>query len=260
MKNQHKIFQYTALLLSFSCLFAFAGCQRQSPQPNSPTGENSDISSVVVSSFPSSQAPESEAAPSMEESPASSQETPSTEKPPVSSQVIPSPSSQATAPVSQPIASEPQQPETPTIPFTIGERVGYWNSGRWQPFKATIVVIRSMAELKALYEQENEFNAPENYGKYNDAFFEEQAIVFVGQQLPSGSFRTRVNYLTRLNNQLIVDYSTLTTPECTDDVAIWQKLLEVSKADLEGITEIVPQYHEIELTENEDYDESEWKQ
>ena len=129
--------------------------------------------------------------------------------------------------------------------------------------KATIVVIRSVAELKAFYEQENEYDAPENYGKYNDAFFEEHAIVFVGQQLPSGSYRTRINYLTRSDNRLIVDYSTLLPPKSATvitNVVIWQRLLEVSKADLEGVTEIVPQYHEIQLAENEDYDESEWKQ
>ena len=215
-----------------------------------------DISSVVDSSFPSSQATESEAVPSMETSSVSSQETSSTEKPPVSSKETPSPSSQS-------VASDPPQPETPTIPFVVGERVGYWNSDQWQPYKATIVVIRSMAELKALYEQKNEYDAPDNYGKYNDAFFEEHAIVFVGQQLPSGSYRTRINYLTRSDNRLIVDYSTLLPPKSATvitNVAIWQKLLEVSKADLEGVTEIVPQYHEIQLSENEGYDENEWKQ
>ena len=212
-----------------------------------------DISSVVDSSFPSSQATESEAVPSMETSSVSSQETSSTEKPPVSSKETPSPSSQS-------VASDPPQPETPTIPFVVGERVGYWNSDQWQPYKATIVVIQSMAGLKALYEQKNEYDAPDNYGKYNDAFFEEHAIVFVGQQLPSCSSLTRINYLTRSGNQLIVDYSTL-IPFCLDGgIMIWQKLLEVSKADLEGVTEIVPQYHEIQLSENEGYDESEWKQ
>ena len=251
MNPRYKSIRYTALLLSFFCLFAFVGCQKQSTQPNAPTGENSDVSSVVVSSFPSSQAPESEATPSMEESPASSQETPS-------------PSSQAEQPASQPVASESSQPEMPTIPFTIGEGSIFWkNPDPAQASNVKIVIIRSMAELRNLFEQENGYDAPESYEKYDDAFFEEYTIVFIGQQFGSGSYRTRVNHLTRSGNRLIVDYSTLLPPKSATaitNVVIWQKLLEVSKADLEGVTEIVPQYHEIQLTENEDYDESAWKQ
>ena len=84
--------------------------------------------------------------------------------------------------------------------------------------------------------------------------------MFVGQQFPSGSCQTRVNGLTRSGNQFIVDYSTLIPFDGTCDIKISQKLLEVSKADLEGVTEIVHQYHKIHLAEMEDYDANEWRQ
>lgn len=185
MKNSHKLSQCaTALLLSIICLLAFAGCQRQTIQPG-----------------------------------------------------------------------------TPTIPFTIGERSLFWkNPDSTQASNVKIAIIRSMVELRNLFELENGYDAPESYGKYDDAFFEEYVIVFVGQRFASGSYRTRVNYLTRSGNQLIVDYSTLMPAGFTDDLAMWQKLLEVSKDDLEGVTEATAQNHEIRLTEGEDYDESEWKQ
>ena len=184
----------------------------------------------------------------MEESPASSQETPS-------------PSSQTEQPASQPVTSESSQLEMPTISFTIGEDGIFWkNPDPAQASNVKIVIIRSMAELRNLFEQENENSAPEGYGKYDDAFFEDHAIVFVWQRLSSCTMQRRINHLTRSGNQLILDYSTLIPLRLDGGLMIWQQLLEVSKADLEGVTEATAQNHEIRLTEGEDYDESEWKQ
>ena len=232
MKNQHKIFQYTALLLSITCLLAFAGCQRQFTQPNAPTGENSDISSVVVSSFPSSQAPESEAAPSTEESPASSQEAPS-------------PSSQTEQPASQPVTSESSQSETPTIPFSRGLPTEHECDSKSITTSFDAKIIQNTQEAQKYKDDLREES------RYTEEFFEKYALILLFTDHIYSHYYDEINFISKSNHQLIVDYTVVQYYGSTPNGIKRIIPLQVKKSDMESITEIVPQPHEMKLKKDE---------
>jgi len=227
MKNPHKTIQYTALVLSAVCLFAFTGCQRQPTQPNAPTGENMDISSVVDSFFPSFQATESEAVPSKEEPSTSSQETSSTEKPPVSSKETPSPSSQSAA-------SEPSQPETPTIPFSRDLPTEEECDCKNVTTSFDAKIIQNTQEIQKYRDDLREES------RYTEEFFEKYALILLF-----------TDHIYSHHYELIVDYTVVqyygSTPKGVKRIIP----LQVKKSDMQGITEIVPQAHEIKLKKDE---------
>lgn len=104
-------------------------------------------------------------------------------------------------------------------------------------------IIRSYSELTEFYNSDKEFGSS-YVADYNDDFFEENAIVLICLTRPSGSFRDRINKLTRENGKLVVDYTTLKTFSSTADIKYWRILIQVKKSDVEGITEIVPKHRD----------------
>ncbi len=154
------------------------------------------------------------------------------------------------------------QSEQPHIPFTVGEyvNIGY-RYGEAQDTDFSAQVIHSNEQLQECFQQEKlnndmvERQEDLDYTqKYEDEFFHEKAIILMSQNHPSGSMRDQINFLSRSGQQLIIDYTTISPFFQTADMAGWRILLEVNKADVEGITEIVPQQHEEHLGEGEDID------
>ena len=125
------------------------------------------------------------------------------------------------------------------------------------------MVIRSAAEYREQFAPDNasvpsDANTDSAYhsdfskylSKYNDAFFEENALIYMSTYHDrSASLNDYIHSLVRSGNQLTIEYTTAISDDpdpnkvycMVDGGGGRQTLLEVKKSDVEGITEIVPQ-------------------
>ncbi|HOB36704.1 MAG: hypothetical protein GX172_04315 [Clostridiales bacterium] len=133
--------------------------------------------------------------------------------------------------------------EKTAVPFN--HTVMYYKSGTGSAIKSDFDarIIRSYSELTQFYNSDKDFGSSYIAG-YDDDFFEENAIVLICLTRSSGSFRDRINSLSRENGRLTIDYTTLITYFFTADMKYWRVLIKVKKSDVEGITEIVPKHSE----------------
>ena len=190
------------------------------------------ISSVVDSSFPSAQATESEAVPSMEEPLASSQEPPS-------------PSSQAAPQSSESAASEPSQPETSTIPFSRGLPTEQECDSKNVTTSFDVKIIQNTQEVQKYKDDLREES------RYTEEFFDKYALILLFTDHIYSHHYDEINFISKSNQQLIVDYTVVqyygSTPKGVKRIIP----LQVKKSDMQGITEIVPQAHEMKLKKDE---------
>lgn len=106
-------------------------------------------------------------------------------------------------------------------------------------------VIRSMEELQEKCRADGQ--SPDYIQKYNDHYFNSNAIIFIVRKHNSGSIRDRVNSISKQGNQLIINYTTLSPTIKTGDLACWRILLEVKKLDISNVAQISGQQHEETL-------------
>ena len=160
-----------------------------------------------------------------------------------------------------------------SVPFALGGIIStgvpdYPYSGDF-----LAVVIQSVGELEETFPYDIEesqldpdpsffpVRLKETYRqKYAQEFFEEHALVVCEMFHPSSiDIYDQVNRLTRSEDRLTVDYTTITpgviSPACGGRVIF----LEVKKADVEGSTEIVPEQHKKPLKSWETYDGGDWE-
>jgi hypothetical protein len=144
--------------------------------------------------------------------------------------------------------------EKTAVPFN--HTVMYYKSGTGSAIKSDFDarIIRSYSELTQFYNSDKDFGSSYIAG-YDDDFFEENAIVLICLTRSSGSFRDRINSLSRENGRLTIDYTTLKTYFFTDDMKYWRVLIKVKKNDVAGITEIVPQNRQITIPSGKQFKE-----
>lgn len=131
------------------------------------------------------------------------------------------------------------------IPFTLGVYKNIHSKVYNTAPDFSAQIIRSMAELQEKYNAEGQ--AVNYISKYDDHFFDNNAVVFIIQKHTSGSIRDRINFISKSGNQLVIDYTTLKPTLKTGDLACWRILLEVKKSDVAGAAKITPQLHEEAL-------------
>lgn len=227
-----KRMRWIAALLSMACFLAMGGCQgRQGSQ----TSHHSNVTSENAS------APSSGAMFSSSDTALAVSE-PSDQGEDRSSATSPNKPSESSASTAESVVSF-SLGESPTDRFLSNTNP---NSNR--SFYAKIV--RSVEELQSLYHQEGfREERPGFTSKYNEQFFETNAIVYFTHYLPSISDQIQVNSLIRIQDQLTIDY-TIEKALFTDGAtAIWYGLLEVDKSDVDGVVDIVSQQHETQLGE-----------
>ena len=95
--------------------------------------------------------------------------------------------------------------------------------------------------------------------KYSEEFFEEHALVVCEMFHQSSDTYDQVNRLTRSEDSLTVEYTTITPGVMSLDCGGRVIFLEVKKADVKGIAEIVPEQHKKPLKEWESYDGGDWE-
>lgn len=95
--------------------------------------------------------------------------------------------------------------------------------------------------------------------KYSEKFFEEHALVVCEMFHQSSDTYDQVNRLTRSEDSLTVEYTTITPGVMSLDCGGRVIFLEVKKADVKGIAEIVPEQHKKPLKEWESYDGGDWE-
>ncbi|HPU57986.1 MAG TPA: hypothetical protein PLG48_00565 [Candidatus Avimonas sp.] len=101
-------------------------------------------------------------------------------------------------------------------------------------------IICSYAELVEFQNNDKEFGSDYISNNYNDAFFEENAVILICTKHGSGSIRDVINKIYKENGKLVIDYTTLKPDVLTDDIRYWRIMVQVKKADVDGITEVVP--------------------
>ena len=240
MSCKRNIWKVLALALSLACAVSLVGCQRQAQpsggltQPDSavsPAGSEELTSSLTESGISqplsSSDSGETSQPPSQEaEGAGSSQAVVSSSGQQASSEAASQPSS------SQEAASESQ---TPSIPFTLVE---YRRThGDFFSSETNTRIITEPSGLEGCDTQNKE--------RYDDAFFHDHALLYLKIIHANTGPRERVNRLIPSGQQLIVDYTVFHPMIVAEGSSANIILLEVSKSDLEGITQVVLQSNTI---------------
>lgn len=143
------------------------------------------------------------------------------------------------------IASSKDLSQLSDIPFTLGVYKNIYSKSYNSAPDFNAQVIRSMEELQAKYRAEGQ--TIDYIQKYNNYYFDNNAIVFIVRKHNSGSVRDKVNSISKYGNQLLVDYTTLSPTIKTGDLACWRILLEVKKSDVANVTQIIGKQHEETL-------------
>ncbi|MBR3781207.1 MAG: hypothetical protein IKK63_08420 [Clostridia bacterium] len=109
--------------------------------------------------------------------------------------------------------------QIPVIRFDSGKELDSFINAARKPFR-----------LDGDWEKEQSFL--ENTKGYTEEFFEEKSVVLVKLTEPSGSFRHKVNSVTKKNGIAEISISRLTTEPFTDDVGDWFITIAVDKSFL----------------------------
>ena len=233
--------RWMAFLLSTACLLVMSGCQgRQTTYSSNEEIQNLSSISVVTSGNTSALSstttiPSSDTAAAVSETSDHEEDR--------SSVTTPNEPSQSSASTAESVVSF-SLGESPTDRFLSNNT----NPNPNRSFYAQIV--RSVEELQSLYHEEGfREERPGFTSKYNEQFFEKNAIVYFTQYLPSVSDQIQVNSLIRNHDQLTVDYTIEKAVFADGATAIGYELLEVNKSDVDGVVDIVPQQHEAQLGE-----------
>ena len=222
---------------------------------SSATAELSDSSQEVLSSVAEEPVP---GEPSVVES-KPEPEVPSQPEP---SSVPEEPPSVTESPASQ---AESSEPELPTVPFVI--HANDTSEFIISPLDVDAVIsetMLSMDEFKATLIRNSEELAQAGYSiekageksesdsfPHGDAYFKEFALIRIQIDHPSSSMDDEFNFITRSGDQLIINWSLMpfdgppleegyfyAMDGAVEYLTYW---LEVKKADVEGITEVIGQ-------------------
>ncbi len=244
MSCERNIWKVLALAVSLACAVSLVGCQRQAQPSGDLTQPDSSASQLVESASSLTESAASQP-PSSSDSGETSQSSSQEAEGAGSSQTVDSSSSQqaSSEAASQPSSSQEaaSESQTPSIPFTLVE---YFDAGG--VFHSPDDPLHMSSQAQIITEPSGlEGCDIQNKERYDDAFFNESALLYL--ELPYGHIGSheRVNRLIPSGQQLIVDYTTfhpsIVADACTTNVI----LLEVSKSDLKGITQVVLQAHKI---------------
>ena len=130
------------------------------------------------------------------------------------------------------------------VTFKVSTHVELGGGAQW---KAHVVIIRSYAELKKLYEEDQSPNKDikdsYRYTKaYNESFFKDNALIGLMIQTPSIAQDHKVDQLVKKDGRLCVGMSTRVQPAD----AYWpaamgdfRTLITVKQADIRDVTDIV---------------------
>ena len=242
MNGLRKSIRSMAVLLSLACAVTVSGCQRENNPSGGLVSESMEVSSLVLDSEVGSQT-------SSEEPPVTSAEE-SQSSSAVSSMVSTSTTQADPSSISEdaPSQVESSQSDSSTlesamIPFVLSEYRDVGGGGYWYgtDSHAQIIIDREDYRDKIGQGSLNE--------RYNDAYFETRALVYVMLYHLSCSSRDRVNTITRSNQRLTIDYTTFTPMIYETAGGCFRVLLEVSKSDIDGITTIDLKQHEAQWEE-----------
>lgn len=128
-------------------------------------------------------------------------------------------------------------PEGIQIPFTTGININIHASDDESRFN--MLIAESFLQLKEIFDQDSNLNQIDYIDKYDEAFFENHAVILLFIVNGSGSIKHKVDSITKNNNELCIAYTTFVAgPDqvMTCDMAYWRILIEVKQSDLSGIT------------------------
>ena len=242
-ERKMKKWRVLALVVSLACAVSLVGCQRQAQPSGGLTQPDSAVSPAGSEELTSSLTESGISQPlsssdSGETSQPSSQEA---EGAGSSQAVVPSSSQQASSEAaSQPSSSEEtaSESQTPSIPFTL---LDYGSTNIYGGVYSNVTWRESGFEKIITEPSDLENRAIQNKERYDDAFFDEHALLYLEIHYYSIGARERVNRLIPSGEQLIVDYTVFVPSMLSEAPGVNVILLEVSKSDLEGITQVVMQ-------------------
>ena len=246
MTMSSKVMRFAAALISLVSLLALSSCQKQPVDRN----DGSD-STPIASSVSDPDAQASIELPSVVgENPESSNGVDSTQ---TSSQPSEMSSTQSSGSLVS-ISANDSQSESSMVPFTLGKYLQIPAGGTYTEADSYARLINSMNELDDAID--GKWSGA--HEQYNDAFFEDHAIVFMVTYHKSNSYQNRVDAITRSGRQLMVEYTTLHPMICEDVSGCFWTLLEIDKSDAAGITETVLKPHIIEQKVGDSYNEGDY--
>jgi len=138
-----------------------------------------------------------------------------------------------------PIANADKMPKGAAVPFAVGADVNIYASDT--PYGFDAVIVRSYAELRAIYEADSNPNGYDYISSYNGAFFEDNAVILLFIGRGSGSIRQEIHSLVKKGNELCIGMTTFVPGPGmigTSDIAYWRITLDVKKADVDGVDKI----------------------
>ena len=137
-------------------------------------------------------------------------------------------SPQAEKPQSFPIVERETMMNGTPISFAVGNSKKGGN-----PIFSQVILVKSMNQLNSIIGKDPAF-----FSKYNNAFFNSNALLVVPAVLPSGSLKLQADSLVKSNGELCVGFTTFAPSNgiATGDMAYWCFALEVKKADASDIT------------------------
>ena len=122
------------------------------------------------------------------------------------------------------------------IPFIAGVNINIHQSDDDHWFN--ISIAKSFAELTEIFADDYNPNQINYIHKYNDAFFQENALIIMFITEGSGSVKHRIDSLVKNEDDLCVGFTRLVPETGTGDIAYWRILLEVKKSDIEDIVKL----------------------
>lgn len=145
------------------------------------------------------------------------------------------------------MASSKSLSKSSHISFALGVYRNIYSKSDGQAPDFSAQVIRSREELQEKCMADG--LSPDYIQKYNNHYFDNNAIIFIVRKHNSGSIRDRVNSISKQGNQLTIDYTTLSPTIKTGDLACWRILLEVKKLDVSNVAQISGEQNEESLPE-----------
>lgn len=110
-----------------------------------------------------------------------------------------------------------------------------------QPFTEHIAVLNTRRELQDLYEADQSADKEKNHylAEYDDAFFEENALIALFIMRSSASYRHTVNTVSKNSGQLYIEIGVKHPEWFTSHPGDFRTFISVKKADIRDVDNIV---------------------
>ena len=98
-------------------------------------------------------------------------------------------------------------------------------------------IIESLNELNE-YVSNTYNNFDDSVAKYDDAYFQESALVIVEIAKSSGSYKLKMSSVKIDDSTMVVKYKTNSPQYVTHDMAYWHIVIECTQAEVESLTTV----------------------